>query len=108
MTNEEIFKRFKSEYDPNEYTQRQLMVYLKRFIEIKNLKALQYKNFKENGKQERGYVFIEEHANHKDVIKFLEEHNLPVDEWLNKNKEEEEKKPEEGGTPNAGSLEIPF
>ncbi len=108
MTNEEIFKRFKSEYDPNEYTQRQLMVYLKRFIEIKNLKALQYKNFKENGKQERGYVFIEEHANHKDVIKFLEEHNLPVDEWLNKNKEEEEKKPEEGGTPNDGSLEIPF
>jgi len=108
MTNEEIFKRFKSEYDPNEYTQKQLMIYLKRFIEIKNLKALHYKNFRENGKLAWGYVFTEEHAKHKDVIKFLEEHNLPVDVWLNENKEEEKNKPKEGGTPNDGSLEIPF
>ncbi|MDI9576263.1 MAG: hypothetical protein QM292_07495, partial [Bacteroidota bacterium] len=73
LSNKEIFDIFKEKYN-NEITQTRITRSLNKYIQINNLKAIKYTSFKDiNNKTVRGFIFVKNFENSKDVINYLEQ-----------------------------------
>ena len=73
LSNKEIFDIFKEKYN-NDITQTRITRSLNKYIQINNLKAIKYTSFKDvNNKTVRGFIFVKNFENSKDVINYLEQ-----------------------------------
>ena len=74
LSNKEIFDIFKEKYNNDEITQTRITRSLNKYIQINNLKAIKYTSFKDtNNKTVRGFIFVKNFENSKDVINYLEQ-----------------------------------
>ena len=74
LSNKEIFDIFKEKYNNEEITQTRITRSLNKYIQINNLKAIKYTSFKDtNNKTIRGFIFVKNFENSKDVINYLEQ-----------------------------------
>ena len=74
LSNKEIFDIFKEKYNNEEITQTRITRSLNKYIQINNLKAIKYTSFKDiNNKTVRGFIFVKNFENSKDVINYLEQ-----------------------------------
>lgn len=74
LSNKEIFDIFKEKYNNEEITQTRITRSLNKYIQINNLKAIKYSSFKDtNNKTIRGFIFVKNFENSKDVINYLEQ-----------------------------------
>jgi len=75
LSNKEIFDIFKEKYNNDEITQTRITRSLNKYIQINNLKAIKYTSFKDiNNKTVRGFIFVKNFENSKDVINYLEQY----------------------------------
>ena len=74
LSNKEIFDIFKVKYNNDEINQTRITRSLNKYIQINNLKAIKYTSFKDtNNKTVRGFIFVKNFENSKDVINYLEQ-----------------------------------
>ncbi len=92
MSNKEIFELFKATYnldnEQNKYDQAKITRAMKKFISIKNLKAIKGTLFRHNNKVTRGFIYVPENFESKKVQEFLEDHKVDLENF-DKEKESE-------------------
>ncbi len=74
MPNKEIFEEWQKISDKNEYKQADITRAMNKFLEISHLKVIKQMSYKEKGKTQRGFCYIPMHANSKETIEFIEQH----------------------------------
>lgn len=75
-SNKELLEAFKLYYSENkDIESAKITRALNKFIQIKNLKAIKNDRFRDSNKQlVRGFIYLNEHRNHKSVVEFINSH----------------------------------
>ena len=74
MSNKEIFEEWQKISDNNELKQTDIKKAMNKFIEISHLKSIKQMVYRDGDKTQRGFCYIPMHANSKETIEFIEQH----------------------------------
>jgi len=75
MPNKEIFEEWQKISDKNEYKQADITRAMNKFLEISHLKVIKQMSYKEKGKTQRGFCYIQMYENSKETVDFIEQHD---------------------------------
>lgn len=79
MPNKEIFEEWQKISDNNEYKQADITRAMNKFLEISHLKVIKQMSYKEKGKTQRGFCYIQMYENSKDTLDFIKMHETKKD-----------------------------
>ncbi|MGI5912862.1 MAG: bifunctional DNA primase/polymerase [Syntrophomonadaceae bacterium] len=79
MPNKEIFELWQKDHDKNEYKQADITRAMNKFLEISHLKVIKQMSYKEKGKTQRGFCYIQMYENSKDTLDFIKMHETKKD-----------------------------
>lgn len=75
MSNKEIFEEWLKNNEKNEYKQADITRAMNKFLEISHLKVIKQTSYKEKGKTQRGFCYIQMYENSKETVDFIEQHD---------------------------------